>query len=201
MIVLMPVFFILMGGGKGSWWEALRFFPGMGTFALMFVMFLSVMPVMAHMRMLRSLPASPAVLAVALLASAVLPLTALQMVMMGLGWLASGTAGLTAALNAFLITLPAVALVLILVARLGIGIGAYLALIVTLPLMQLVPVFWARSPEFGGSLSMLALVATLAGVVLLFISFWVVRWSLMTNSRLYRAPAGVFGKMGWGGGQ
>jgi len=195
MIVVMPLFFWLLGGEGGNAWDILRFFPMMGILPFMFVVLFALMPAMVQLRMLRSLPVSATGLAGMLLASLILPLTGLQLLMAVLGWLVSGPGAAVVVANSFLLSLPFMMLCLVVIAWRGQGVVSFVLMILLMLLAQFVPLMLNKTDGFHGANP--SVCGAFSGLCLA-LSFWLIRRSLLRSSRPYRAYAGLT-SMAWGG--
>ena len=173
-------------GAIKSWQEAFETIGGMGA-VFWVVIFLSVSPVVRQMRWLRTLPISATELATALFAIASLPFLALGVLVAGIAALAGGTPLAIEIVENFALILAPASVCIFFAVRLGIGIPAYLMLLVTMAGSQMVP---HRPIPFslGGPLA--------AGCVLL--AFLLTRRALRRSSRTYRIQANVFNKDPWG---
>ncbi len=173
-------------GAIKSWRDAFETIGGMGgVFWVIIFFFLS--PVVRQLRWLRTLPISATKLAAALFALTSLPFLVLGGLVAESAALACGTPlALQIAENYALILAPASVCILFAI-RFGVGIPAYLVLLVTMAGSQMVP---HRPIPFS-----LAGPAA-AGCVLL--AFLLTRHALRHSSRTYRVQASVFNKDPWG---
>jgi hypothetical protein len=169
-----------------SWPQA---FETLGAMASVFwvIIFLFLSPIVRQLRWLRTLPISATKLAAVLFALTSLPFLALGGLVAGIAALTCGIPfALQIAENYALVLAPASVCIFFAV-RFGVGIPAYLVLLVTMAGSQMVP---HRPIPF----SLAGPVA--AGVVLL--AFLLTRHALRHSSRTYRIQATVFNKDPWG---
>lgn len=173
-------------GAIKSWQEAFETIGGIGA-VFWVVIFLFVSPVVRQMRWLRTLPISATSLAAALFAITCLPFLALGVLVAGIAALACGTPLAVRIVENYALIFAPASVCIFFAVRLGIGIPAYLVLLVTMAGSQMVP---HRPIPFslGGPLA--------AGCVLL--AFLLTRHALRHSSRAYRIQANVFNKDPWG---
>ncbi|MGA2245717.1 MAG: hypothetical protein ABSH48_12015 [Verrucomicrobiota bacterium] len=198
MIVIMPVVFMMQGGGATAWWEVFKFFPAMGIFSFWFVIIFSVAPTLMQLRFLRTLPISATSLAAALIAILILPLLALQAVTAGIAGLSSGAPAAFAIADNFLLTLPAVALSVVLFALLGMGLPTYVLMFGVMTISQVGLAWWQAGLHRSEAPSGLCAVAS--GLLFL-LGFWLMRRLLLRSSDLYLVKPDDFDNLASGGGR
>lgn len=194
-VVLMLAFWIVEKKASG-WWEVMTVLPGMSLFPVWFVLVLSLLPAWSQVRHLRSMPVSATAIAWALMAMVLMPLAGLEALMTGVAWLMSGATPAAGVMRDFIQTLPYVGLCLAFVAWQAMGIWSYMLLVATMSLAQAVPVLMKEWLGFDG---LPAGLSAAIGMVVLALSFWVIRWSLLRSSRAYRSQPNIFAGMAAGG--
>ena len=173
-------------GAIKSWRDAFETIGGMGS-AFWVIIFLFLSPVMRQIRWLRTLPISATKLAAVLFALTSLPFLALGVLVAGSAALACGTPLAVKIVENYALILAPASVCLFFAVRFGVGIPAYVVLLLTMAGSQMVP---HRPIPFslGGPLA--------AGCVLL--AFLLTRRALRNSSRTYRIQATVFNKDPWG---
>ena len=169
-----------------SWPQAFETIGGMGVvFSVLIFLFLS--PVVRQVRWLRTLPISATQLAAVLFALTGLPFLALAAFVAAIAALVCETSVAIKIVENYVLILAPASVCIFFAVRFGVGIPAYLVLLVTMAGSQLVPL---RPIPF----SLAGPVA--AGVVSL--AFLLTRHALRHSSRTYRIQATVFSKDPWG---
>ena len=169
-----------------SWPQAFETIGAMGS-VFWVIIFLFLSPVVRQLRWLRTLPISATRLAAVLFALAGLPFLALGVLVAGSAALAYGTPLALQIVENYALILAPASVCIFFAVRFGVGIPAYLALLVTMAGSQMVP---HRPIPFS-----LAGPAA-AGCVLL--AFLLTCHALRHSSRTYRVQASVFNKDPWG---
>ena len=173
-------------GAIKSWPEVLETIGGMGcVFWVLIFLFLS--PVLRQVRWLRTLPISATQLAATLFAITSLPFLALGVLVAAIAALTCGIPLALRIVENYALVLAPASVCIFFAVRFGVGIPAYLVLLVTMAGSQMVP---HRPIPFslGGPAA--------AGCVLL--AFLLTRRALQNHSRTYRIQAAVFNKDPWG---
>ena len=173
-------------GAIKSWPVAFKIVGGMGA-AFWIIIFFFLSPFVRQVRWLRTLPISATKLTAAFFVITGLPFLALGALVAGIAALACGSPLAVKIVENYALLLAPASVCIFFAVRFGVGIPAYLVLLVTMVGSQLV----MHQPIPFGLAGPIA-----AGCVLL--AFLLTRRALLRSSRTYRIQATVFNKDPWG---